>query len=128
MLPGIVTIIVTLVALIFTSVIFNSNNNGACYWENGYVPNNTLTCTRELAACNIGMYLVNVHWWTLQNACGQTQTGRHLVAPLFVASVLLSALGIAILLVGRKMQNNVVSADDRVENLQREERLQREEQ
>ncbi|KAF1851094.1 uncharacterized protein K460DRAFT_412706 [Cucurbitaria berberidis CBS 394.84] len=119
-LPGALTFIITFIALIFTTVIFFNNNNGNCFWEDGYNPKTTFTCTREQAACNIGTYFQNSPWWALQGACGQTQTGRHLVAPLFVASVLMFGLGVATFVMGKKGQNEYVeSPDERVERLQR---------
>ncbi|KAH7398596.1 hypothetical protein BKA66DRAFT_566188 [Pyrenochaeta sp. MPI-SDFR-AT-0127] len=122
LLPGGAAFIATLIAIVITSIIFTTDHRGSCYWENGYIPNNTLTCTRELAACNIGSFLVSVPWWTLQRACGETQTGRHLVAPLFVAGVLLFGLGIARVVVAKRSQNEYLeSADERVARLQREE-------
>ena len=54
--------------------------------------------------------------------CGASQTGRHLVAPLFVAAALM-VVGSGAKFVIRKRAGNVggESADERVERLQREE-------
>jgi hypothetical protein len=121
-LPGVVTFIVTLITLIFTTIIFNSHNKGDCDPSLGFYPGYEMICTRELAACQVVHYFADTYWEDRDSACGGTQTGRHLVAPLFVASVLILGLGIARLFVERKRQNEYIgSADERVQRLQREE-------
>ncbi|KAF2821784.1 hypothetical protein CC86DRAFT_373561 [Ophiobolus disseminans] len=130
-LPGAVAFIATLIALISSSVIFNTSNGKECYWENGYRPENVFTCSRELAACATAPYF-SQHWespdfWpryqARRTACGETQTGRHLVIPLFVVAVLLFALsGLKVVLAKKALRSESgEGADERVERLQREE-------
>jgi hypothetical protein len=121
LLPATLTFLMSLVGLIYTTVIFKSDHRGQCYWEKGYNPNNVFTCTRELAACNIVSYFVNgTYNLALRQVCGETQTGRHLVAPLFVASTLLFGVSIAKVVLGRKEGVVGETADERVERLQRD--------
>jgi hypothetical protein len=121
------TLIVTLIAFLFTFIVYDTKNRGACYWENGYNPSNVFHCTRELAACNIAGYFTKDEkvmleiYHNLQRACGDTQTGRHLVAPLFVASLLMLCAGIANFVYEKRQNVFVESADERVERLQRDE-------
>ncbi|KAF9695144.1 hypothetical protein EKO04_007040 [Ascochyta lentis] len=126
-LPGFVTFIVTLITFTFSQVIHNTDNKGQCYWEHGYIPNNVFVCTRELAACNIAGYFrkdddkLAMLYDTLQRTCGATQTGRHLVAPLFVASVLMFAFSVAKLVVEKRQSVFIETADERVDRLTRQE-------
>ena len=77
-------------------------------------------CTRELAACDIVMYFTGVDGHRFGEVCGASQTGRHLVAPLFVAAALM-VVGSGAKFVIRKRGEKVGTADERVERLQREE-------
>ncbi|KAH7064400.1 hypothetical protein BKA63DRAFT_572308 [Paraphoma chrysanthemicola] len=122
LLPATIAFLMTLVGLIYATVIFKSNHHGQCYWENGYYPNNTFICTRELAACNIVSYFRQTRYNRfMPQVCGATQTGRHLIAPLFAVSTLLFAVAIAKVVMGSQETVTRETADERVERLQREE-------
>lgn len=58
---------------------------------------------------------------TKMGICGETQTGRHLLAPLFVASVLFCGMSVGKLLVEKREMRFVESADERIERLERQE-------
>jgi hypothetical protein len=111
----------------FTQIVYDSHNKGKCDWKNGYNPRNVFKCTREQAACDIAFYFTRDDtklqqiFYTLQKACGTTQTGRHLVAPLFVASTLMFGLTLGKFLVEKRENRFVESADERVERLERQE-------
>jgi hypothetical protein len=127
--PSSMAVVATLIALIFTTVIRETNNRGSCYWgEQGGKLDNKLTCTRELAICRIvhqfdrtesHMGLAAENFWQL---CPQAMTARHLVAVLFAAAVVMFGSGLAKMVLARKGENAYVeTADDRVDRLQREE-------
>lgn len=110
----------TIIALIFSSIIYSTDNNGECWWENGYNNDAILTCTREMATCNIAKYFVGIAWWKLNPACGPAQTGRHLVAALFgVSGALLGVSGAKFLLSRNQPNDWVETSDERVARLQR---------
>jgi hypothetical protein len=128
-LPSTVAFIGTLISLIFTTVIRETNNRGLCYWgESGSIRDNKFTCTRELAVCRIVKYFdrteTHMGWaakgfWEL---CPQAETARHLIAGLFAVALLMFSSGLAKMVLARKGENAYVeTADDRVERLQREE-------
>ncbi|KAF2630343.1 hypothetical protein BU25DRAFT_446586 [Macroventuria anomochaeta] len=126
-LPGSVTFVITLIAFMFTQIVYDTDNKGKCNWEQGYNPGNVFKCTREQAACNIVGYFtmenskIQQIFDTKRGICGETQTGRHLVAPLFVASLLMCGLTVAKFLVEKKESRFVESADERVERLEGQE-------
>jgi hypothetical protein len=115
-----------MIAFPFSQATHDSNNHGKCYWENGYFPNNHFECTRELAACSIAGYFAKDNSRleetnkNLRAACDTTRTGRRLVVPLFVASVLMFGCSIGKLLVERKKKHGLSSetANERVIRLQ----------
>ncbi|OAL43301.1 hypothetical protein IQ07DRAFT_593107 [Pyrenochaeta sp. DS3sAY3a] len=120
LLPSTIATIVTIIALIFSSIIYSTDNSGSCWWENGYNNGATLTCTRELATCNIAKYFVDIDRSKLNPACGPAQTGRHLVAALFgVSGALLGVSGAKFLLSRSQPNDFVETADERVARLQR---------
>jgi hypothetical protein len=119
----------TTIGFIYTQVIYDTDNKGECDWESGYYPDTVLTCTREQAACNIVGYFVYTKdiryvgplYDTKREICGETQTGRHLVAPLFVASVLLCACAVAKIVVEKRESRFTETSDERVDRLERQE-------
>ena len=126
-LPGTLAFIISLISFMFTQIVYDSHNRGKCYWENGYNPRNVFQCTREQAACDIALYLkrddakLQQIFDTMRHVCGTTQTGRHLVAPLFVASVLMCGCAVGKFLVEKREGRFVESAEERVERLERQE-------
>ena len=111
----------------FTQIVYDSHNRGKCNWKNGYNPRNVFKCTREQTACDIALYFtmddtrLQHIFDTLRGACGTTQTGRHLVAPLFVASALMFGLTVGKFLVEKRENRFIESAEERVERLERQE-------
>ncbi|KAJ4402793.1 hypothetical protein N0V91_007014 [Didymella pomorum] len=128
-LPSSITFLITFVAFIFTQVVYDTDNRGKCDWTSGYNPNNVFRCTREQAACNIVGYFkmpdypepLQPIYDTKMGICGETQTARHLLAPLFVASVLFCGMSVGKLLVEKRKMRFVESADERIERLERQE-------
>lgn len=127
-LPSSIAFLITFIAFIFTQVVYDTNNRGQCDWTKGYNPNTVFHCTREQAACNIvGYFLLSDDTWDVQgiyntqrSICGETQTGRHLLAPLFVASVLFCGVAVGKLLVEKREDRFVESADERFDRLARQ--------
>jgi len=126
-IPGSVSFIVTIIAFIYTQSIFDTDNMGKCDWTQGYIPYNTLKCTREQAACNIVGYFAMDSWVMARRyqqklaICHETQTGRHLVAPLFVASSLMCGFAVGKFLIEKREMKFIESADERIERLERQE-------
>ncbi|KAJ8117053.1 hypothetical protein OPT61_g1657 [Boeremia exigua] len=126
-LPGTLTLIITLIAFVFTQVVFDTDNKGKCDWTQGYNPSNVFQCTREQAACNIVGYFtmgterIQEIYDTKRIICGETQTARHLVAPLFVSSLLMCAFAVGKILVERREKRFIESADERVDRLEKQE-------
>ncbi|KAJ4984004.1 hypothetical protein SVAN01_10498 [Stagonosporopsis vannaccii] len=124
--PGIISFIVTFIAFVYTQVVFDTDNMGKCDWTQGYKPNAQLKCTREQAICKIVGYFTKDGWdlsrkyHTMRTICHDTQTGRHLVAPLFVASLLLCGFAVSKFLVEKREIRYFESADERVERLERQ--------
>jgi hypothetical protein len=120
---------VTFIAFLFTQVVYDSDNRGKCDWTGGYNPQNVFHCTREQAACGIVPYFTMPKYEkditpiiaAKQDICGATQTGRHLMAPLFVASVLFCGFAVGKLLVEKRESRFVESAEERVDRLERQE-------
>lgn len=98
-----------------------------CDWTQGYIPDMNLQCTHEQAACGIVGYFaqdsegISWKWHQKQVICHETQTGRYLVAPLFVASLLMCGVAIGKLLIRNREKDSARDADERVERLVREE-------
>jgi hypothetical protein len=125
--PSSVCFIVTVIAFIFTQSVFDTDNMRKCDWTQGYIPDMNLQCTHEQAACRIVGYFAQDSWemaskWHQnQVICHETQTGRYLVAPLFVASLLMCGSAVGKFLIERGEVKPSESADERVERLMRHE-------
>lgn len=118
----------TFIAFVFTQVVYDSDNHGSCNWTHGYTPSNVFHCTREQAACGIVGYFKYPQpselksWYdTKRLICGETQTGRHLLAPLFVAGTLFLGFAVGKFLIEKRENRYMESADERVERLERQE-------
>ncbi|KAH6622187.1 hypothetical protein C7974DRAFT_457167 [Boeremia exigua] len=126
-IPGIVSFIVSLIAFIYTQIIFDTENSGKCRFADGYTPNNVFDCTREQAAGSIVVFLTNDPtrlaeiYETQRSVHGDTQTSRALLVPLFVASILMCGFTVGKLLIEKKEYRYVETPDERVERLQRQE-------
>ncbi|KAF2999415.1 hypothetical protein E8E13_007232 [Curvularia kusanoi] len=133
-IPGTIALIINLIGFTFTQVVYDTHNKGKCYWENGYYAGTVFKCTPEQTACDgiTGLFLWNqdhpqfTHYNTSQmwdvkrESCGEAQTGRHLMAPLFVASVLMCAFAVGKVIVERRKSRFSETADERVDRLARQ--------
>ncbi|KAH6616380.1 hypothetical protein C7974DRAFT_44087 [Boeremia exigua] len=124
--PSSVSFIVTVIAFIYTQSIFDTDNMRKCDWTQGYIPDMNFQCTHEQAACGIVGYFTKDtkdSWDTARKwrqtgvICHETQTGRYLVASLFVASLLMFGIAVGKFLVEKREMKFSVSADERVERL-----------
>ncbi|KAF3029586.1 hypothetical protein E8E12_000663 [Didymella heteroderae] len=128
-IPGTVAFLLTSISFIYTQVVYDTNNNGKCDWRRGYYADTVFKCTREQAACNIvGYFILDKDVSDVQpifdakrEICGETQTGRHLVAPLFVASVFMCALAVAKVFAEKRENRFTETADERIDRLARQE-------
>ena len=129
--PGVVTFLVTFIAFVYTQAKFDveSKPGGTCYWPDGYATNTNFVCTREQAACGIVGYFINYKsvydvqpiFDAKRGICGETQTGRHLLAALFAVSVALCASAVGKFVVEKREMRWVETPDERVDRLARQE-------
>lgn len=113
------------ITFVFIQVIYETDNRGLCDWTGSYNPNNVFRCTREQAACNVVRYFTRPATgselrglFNTKGAYGEMQTARHLMAPLFVASVLFCGVAVVKLFVEKRESRFVESADERVARLE----------
>ncbi|KAI8937307.1 hypothetical protein NX059_006514 [Plenodomus lindquistii] len=96
-IPSFLALIVNLVALIYTFAAYKSDDFGACdkhwelYWKDKNPEPITMTCSRENAAAYGLLYDFELRTYSTENrdAYRKLHKGRQLLAPLFVANLLL---------------------------------------
>ncbi|CAO2647554.1 Nn.00g084760.m01.CDS01 [Neocucurbitaria sp. VM-36] len=109
-----------LTSFIWASVNRLNLKNDTCRWEAGMYPNAVLTCSRELAACELVPLIVDRSEAERQQACSETHASRMMIIPLFVFSLVLT-VAYAAQRYRDQRAAKWVAADERVGYMQREE-------
>src|SRR5689334_7762377 len=79
-LPSAITLILTLVAIIYTSVHNDFNAKSTCVYYEGHRDGHLFGCTRENAACQIIKSITDTNWADNDRICRELKASRLIIA------------------------------------------------
>jgi hypothetical protein len=113
--------VASFISIIVSSVKYEHLANTKCRVGEARSSNPTLTCTRELVACEIIDFITDTNWADNRRACRETKGARVILVPLTVLTFVMVALYGLRTYMQKAVKNVDNGAEERVERLQGEE-------